>query len=147
MGCVDCKCDFCLQISSYHFRRCGPPYTDSIDSTDLIPIPLRQVFKDPITKWAYAMEGYGENMILVPVLFVTYCTDKTGSQSFHMRAGPDPKLQLTSRRDSQARAEGEAWIARWKQDQCSEYSRNRMSTQTVNLLVQNQTTSAHLVRA
>lgn len=147
VGCVDCKCDFCPQISSYQFRRCGPPYADSIHSTDLIPIPLRQVFKDPITKWAYAMEGYGKDMILVPVLFLTYCTDKTGSRSFHIRAGPDPKLQLTSRRDSQARAEGEAWIARWKQDQHSEYSRNRMSTQTVNLLVQDQTTPAHLVRA
>ena len=98
VGCVDCKCDFCLQISSYQFRRCGPPYTDSI------PIPLRQVFRDPITKRTYAMEGYGKPMILVPVLFLTYCTDKTGSQCFHMCAGPDPELQLTSRRDSQARA-------------------------------------------
>ena len=109
VGCADCTCDFCLHTPSYQLRRCGPPYSE--------PIPLRQIFTDPITKWVYAMEGYGKKTILVPVLFPTPRTDKTNSQSPHMCYIHDPRvvaaeepaliIQVTRRRDSQARMEAE----------------------------------------
>ena len=109
VGCVDCKCDFCLHTPSYQFRRCGPPYSEAI--------PLRQIFRDPITQWVYAMEGYGKKTTLVPVLFPTPRTDKTNLQSPHMCYIHDPRvaaaeepaliIQMTSRRDSQARVEAE----------------------------------------
>ena len=109
VGCVDCKCDFCLHTPSYQLRRCGPPYSE--------PIPLRQIFRDPITKWVYALEGYGKKTIVVPVLFPTHRTDKTNLQSPHMCYIHDPRvvaavepvleIQMTNRRDSQAKVEAE----------------------------------------
>ena len=106
VGCVHCKCDFCQPTPSYQFRRCGPRCSD--------PILLRQIFRDPITKWTYAVEGYGKNMIVVPVLFPTHRTDTTSLQSLHMCYVHDPRVvrpdlitQMTSRRDSQARVEAE----------------------------------------
>ena len=101
VGCAECKCDFCLHTPSYHFRRCGPSGSDQI--------PIRQVFRDPITKWTYAMEGYGKNMIVVPVLFPTHRTDKIDLQRPHIsdpgvvaavNAMPMLIIQVTRRRDS-----------------------------------------------
>ena len=109
VGCVGCKCDFCLHTPCYQFRRCGPPYSEAI--------PLRQIFRDPITKWIYALEGYGKKAIVVPVLFPTHRTDKTNVQSPHMCYIHDPRvvaaeepvlrIQVTRRRDSQAKVEAE----------------------------------------
>ena len=109
VGCADCKCDFCLPTPSYHFRRCGPSQSDRI--------PIRQVFRDPVTKWIYAMEGYGKNMIVMPVLFPTHRTDKTNLRSPHLRYIHDPRvvaaakpmliIQVTRQQDPQARVEAE----------------------------------------
>ena len=99
--CADCKCDFCLHTRSYHFRRCGPSDSDQI--------PIRQVFRDPITKCTYAMEDHGKNMIVVPVLFPTHRTDKIDLQRPHIRdsrvvtavkAVPMLIIQVARQRDS-----------------------------------------------